>query len=82
VTARSLQLQNTLLQTGRFLTILPATMLHFSATRPKPRILPVKLSVQPWPVGIVTLKNRTLSPVAQVFVNCAREVVKPLAAIK
>ena len=34
------------------------------------------------PVGIVTLKNRTLSPVAQLFIDCAREVAKPLARRK
>ena len=33
-------------------------------------------------VGIVTLKNRTLTPVAQLFIDCAREVAKPLAAGK
>jgi len=32
--------------------------------------------------GIVTLKNRTLSPVAQLFIECAREVAKPLAKRK
>jgi hypothetical protein len=32
--------------------------------------------------GIVTLKNRTLSPVTQLFIECAREVAKPLAKRK
>jgi hypothetical protein len=31
------------------------------------------------PNGIVTLKKRALSPVAELFVDCAREVAKPLA---
>jgi hypothetical protein len=31
------------------------------------------------PVGIVTLKKRTLSRVAQLFIDGAREVAKPLA---
>ena len=31
------------------------------------------------PIGIVTLKNRRLSPVAQLFIERAREVAKPLA---
>jgi hypothetical protein len=31
-------------------------------------------------VGIVTLKNRTISPVARLFIDCARSVVKPLAS--
>jgi hypothetical protein len=34
------------------------------------------------PNGIVTLKNRTLSPVAQLFIDCAREIAKPLARRK
>jgi hypothetical protein len=33
----------------------------------------------PVPNGIVTLKNRTLSPAAQLFVNSARKIAKPLA---
>jgi hypothetical protein len=40
--------------------------------------LPVKLPIQPRPVGIVRLKNRTPNPVAQLFIDCAREVAKPL----
>jgi hypothetical protein len=39
----------------------------------------VDFPVKPRPIGIVTLKNRTLNPAAQLFINCAREVVKPLA---
>jgi hypothetical protein len=27
----------------------------------------------------MTLKNRTLTPVVKIFIDCAREVVKPLA---
>jgi hypothetical protein len=30
-------------------------------------------------LGVVTLKGRTLSPVAQLFINFARQVAKPLA---
>jgi len=32
----------------------------------------------PMAVGIMTVKNRTLSPVAKLFIECAREVAKPL----
>ena len=31
------------------------------------------------PIGIFTLKNRTLSPVAQPFLDSVREVAKKLA---
>jgi DNA-binding transcriptional LysR family regulator len=82
VTVASLQLQNTLLATGRFLTILPVTMLHFSGRRLSLKALPVRLSVPPRPLGIVTLKNRTLSPVAQLFIETAREVAKPLTTTR
>jgi hypothetical protein len=34
------------------------------------------------PVGIVTLKNRTLSPVAKLFIDHARDVARPLAKKK
>ena len=79
VAALSIHMQNALLATGRFLTILPGTMLHFSAKRLGLKILPVDLPFKPWPVGIVTLKNRTLSPVVQLFIDCARKVASPLA---
>jgi len=77
--SQSLEMHNALLATGRFLAILPAVMLHFSAQRLGLKILSVDLPFKPWPVGIVTLKNRTLSPAAQLFIECAREVVRPLA---
>ena len=41
--------------------------------------LPVKLPDIRQPVGITTLKNRSLSPVAQMFIESVRELVKPLA---
>src|SRR5262249_57628117 len=40
------------------------------------KILPVDLPVQPWPVAIVTLKHRTLTPAVARFIECAREVAK------
>jgi LysR family pca operon transcriptional activator len=50
--------------------------------RSKIAILPVKLQHARAPVGIITLKNRTLSPVAQLFIESAREVAKPLGRRK
>ena len=60
-----------------FLGILPASLLQFSANLPKLKVLPVDLRIPPWPVGMMTLKNRTLMPVVKHFIKCAREVVKP-----
>jgi len=70
-----------LLATGRFLTIVPTAVLRFSK-RPEIKVLPVELQYARVPIGIVILKNRTLSPVAQLFIDCAREVARPLAKRK
>ncbi len=71
-----------LLATGRFLTIVPASVLRFPTRRADIKVLPVELPMARVPIGIVTLKNRTLSPVAQLFIEHAREVAKPLAKQK
>jgi DNA-binding transcriptional LysR family regulator len=68
-----------LLATGRFLTILATSTLRFSAKLPELKALPIELPLARVPIGIVTLKNRTLSPVARLFIEHAREVAKPLA---
>jgi DNA-binding transcriptional LysR family regulator len=74
----SLPLHYHLLATGRFLTMLPHSMLRFGKHLPL-KLLPVELTENPYPIAIITLKNRTLSPLAQLFIECAREVAKPLA---
>jgi DNA-binding transcriptional LysR family regulator len=70
---------STLLTKGPFLAWLPGSVLRFSSQRPSIRRLSVSLPVQPAPVGLVTLKGRTHSPAAQLFIDCLRKVVKPLA---
>ena len=71
-----------LLATGRFLTIFPLSALRFPASHPEIKVLPVELPMARVPNGIVTLRNRTLSPVARLFIEHAREVAKPLAKRK
>jgi len=68
-----------LVSTGRFLTIFPASALRFPAVRPELKVLSVDLPMAPVPNGIVTLKNRALSPVAKLFMEHARDVAKLLA---
>jgi len=68
-----------LLTTGRFLSVFPASALTFFSRRSEVRVLPVRLPVSGVPNGIVTLKNRTLSPASQLFIQAAREVARPLA---
>ena len=59
---------------GCFITALPRSVAYFKSLH----VLPVDLPVRPWPVNVVTLKNRTLSPVVERFIECAREVTRPM----
>jgi len=78
----SIPLLNALLATGNFLCVLPNSMLHFSPHLISVKVLPIELPARPGPVGILTLKKRTLSPIARLFIEHAREVAKPLAKRK
>jgi DNA-binding transcriptional LysR family regulator len=76
VTSFSLILRMHLLTTGRFLTIIADTALRHNAQRWGIRALPINLDVLSLPIAIFRLKNRTLSPVVQLFIEHAREVAK------
>ena len=78
VAGYGINLQGSLLSTGRFLSVLPGLFLRFSGKRLGLKALPIELPIPPRPVGIVTLKNRTLSPLAALFIDCARTLSKPL----
>lgn len=78
-TAYSIHFTTTLIASGRFLGILPRSMLHLSAVGQMMKILPIKLTASPRPVAILRLKNRTLSPMAELFIENTRIVAKPLA---
>ena len=69
------EVRMSLLATGRFLTIVPASALRFPTKRSEIKILPVELPVAPVANEIVTLKNRTLSPVAKLFIEHAHDGV-------
>jgi DNA-binding transcriptional LysR family regulator len=78
----SFPLYNALLATGNFLCLLPNSLVQLSAHLMSFKVLPIELPARPGPVGIITLKKRTLSPVARLFIEHAREVSKPLAKRK
>jgi DNA-binding transcriptional LysR family regulator len=68
-----------LLATDRFVSAEVGSVLRFNADRFPLKVLPVNFANRTWRVGIVTLKNRTVSPVVQTFLDCVREVAKPMA---
>jgi DNA-binding transcriptional LysR family regulator len=64
---------------GRYLTMVPDSVVRFAAAEVQIKPLPIDLPSTRRSIALVTLKNRTLSPTAQLFIDCAREVAKPLA---
>lgn len=71
-----------LLATDRFVSAEVGSVLRFNADRFPLKVLPIDLAVPAWPVWIVTLRNRTVSPVVQTFLDCVREVTRPMAKLK
>lgn len=79
VYAEAINMRIKLAATGRFLAVVPAGIMRFPATHAAIRMLPVELPATRWPIGIITLKNRLLSPLAQRFIDTAREIAQPPA---
>lgn len=74
----STYVRTNLVASGRFIATFPKSVAHFYANRFSLKVLAVDLPVRPWPLAILTLKNRTLSPVVERFIECTREVVKSM----
>jgi DNA-binding transcriptional LysR family regulator len=76
VTTTSMHVRLHLLSTNQFVTIFHGSLLRYNAHRWSLKVLPVDLGKR-LPVAIVTLKGRSLSPVAQLFIEHARSVTSP-----
>ena len=77
----AIQLTVSLIASGEFVGILPMSVATLSAHQAALRTLPLKSPGPRISAEIVFLKNRTLSPAVQSFINCAREVAKSLVHI-
>src|SRR5262249_48219057 len=71
-----------LLATHRFISAESNSVLHCNVNRSSLKVLPVDVTFPRWPIGIVTLKNRTVSLAVQNFLDYVREVARPLAQEK
>ena len=80
VTTFSVQLRARLLVEGEFLACMPRSLLQVKVDGVGLRTLPIKLAPHTFPVAIVTVKNRTLTPVVELFVERLRAYVKSGAA--
>jgi DNA-binding transcriptional LysR family regulator len=76
--SESLNLRYCLLETGDFITMIPESALRLGPERPFLKILPV--DIPPWgqATAISVLRGRTLSPMAEAFIQAVREAAAPL----
>src|SRR5215813_4429047 len=79
VSTPALNVRISLAATGPFLAVVPAGVMSAPGKYPSVRVLPVGLPGSLRQVAIFTFKKRALSPLAQRFIDCAREVAGPLA---
>jgi DNA-binding transcriptional LysR family regulator len=70
----SLHLYMRLIETGRWLGLVPASVMRFGGKQMRIKVLPVNISPPPAPVGFITVKDRSLTPLLERFMDCARKV--------
>ncbi len=68
----SLHLYMRLIETGRWLGLVPGSVMRFGGKQMRLKVLPINVLSPPAPVGFITVKDRTLSPLAERFIDCAR----------
>jgi DNA-binding transcriptional LysR family regulator len=74
--ASTLPVRSALLTTGRYLSMVPRVVLQFPTPNQGLRALKIDLPTTAKPLALITLKNRTLNPVAQLFSDWAHEAAK------
>ena len=75
---RLMLLRTYLLAHGPHLTSFATSIVLLNPNRQLLKVLPVDLPVRPWHWAVLRLANRTLSPVVDRFVECAREVTRTM----
>jgi DNA-binding transcriptional LysR family regulator len=82
VSTYSTILRHNLVATARFITVLPKSMFDVVAKRLSLKALPVRLPATRRTMAIVALRNRTLSPIARLFIETVSAVAKPRTKAK
>ena len=76
VVSNSVAVRMRLVETSKFLTIVPTSMLRFGGERLQVKRLPINLPIASPPAEIITLKNRTPNGVARIFLDELRTFAK------
>lgn len=79
-TAEGFQTAWELLATNRFVTVLHGSLPQFGNTPSYLRVVPIELSAG-IPIGLIRVKNRTLAPVAELFIESVRKVGRPMRSL-
>lgn len=77
VTSSSLLLRTELLSTGRFVSVMHASILVKHAQTWGLKRLNVEVDLRPPPISLITLKNRLLTPAVQRFIEHLRAISAP-----
>lgn len=80
VSTTSMLIRHELVATNRFLTVLHGSLLQFRSMPSSLRVLPIELSTG-IPIGLIKVKNRTLTPVAEMFMKRVRKIVQPMRSL-
>lgn len=72
----SLHLYMRLIETGRWLGLVPGSAMRFGGRGMRIKALPVETFPPPAPVGFVTVKDRTLTPLAERFMETTRRIAR------
>jgi DNA-binding transcriptional LysR family regulator len=78
VVGSTLPVRTTLLATGRFLSMVPRVVMQYPPKSRLLRSLPIELPTTTRPLALLTLKNRTLNPLAVLFGDSVREAATRL----
>ena len=78
VVSNSMAIRTRLVETGRFITMLPGSTLYFGAKRLRMKILAISTPMKTRPVQIITLKNRTPNPIGKLFIDELHRFAEPL----
>jgi DNA-binding transcriptional LysR family regulator len=73
----STHLRVNMVASGHFIATFPKSVIDYYAGRFGLKVLQVDIPTKPWPVAVLTLKARTLSPVVHFFIDHVRAALVP-----
>jgi DNA-binding transcriptional LysR family regulator len=80
IVASSVILRTQLMADGPYISVFTGSVMRQHAHRFGIAALPINLPSKPWPVVVVTLKNRTQSAAVERFIESVRQVANSLSA--